>query len=88
MHNVLNIDEVLRHIFSFVAPKPPTLLNMAIVCRNWFEPAIDFQWRDLDGLGHLLDILVYQGLLSKTRSWSGVRYVRLAVPTFLHSGCC
>ncbi|KAI6138077.1 hypothetical protein BKA82DRAFT_30380 [Pisolithus tinctorius] len=55
MHHCLQIDEIIRHIFSFVDNARLRLL--AQTCRNFNEPATDLLWRTFYGIDSLYPLL-------------------------------
>lgn len=54
-HRVLAIPELLKIIFSFGTPA--SNVSNALVCRSWREPALDYVWREVDDIYHLLQLL-------------------------------
>jgi hypothetical protein len=63
MHPVLLIDELLRIILDHIdrdlnrLPVLKTFYRLAIVCRAWKDPALDYLWASLSSVDPLLALL-------------------------------
>ena len=55
MHRCLYIQEIVRNVASYSADQD--VLPMALTCRTFHEPAMDFVWKELTGLGPLIRCL-------------------------------
>lgn len=55
MHSCLMIDEALVNIVKDV--EGSTLLNIALTCRTFYEPAMDQVWYELGGFKPLIRCL-------------------------------
>ncbi|GJE96243.1 hypothetical protein PsYK624_124370 [Phanerochaete sordida] len=54
MHHCLQIDEILHHIAQYA---DGSLVDMALVCHAFYEPAMTLLWRELSGLRPLFACL-------------------------------
>lgn len=64
MHRCLRIVEILEHVAENIEVTADhlTMLNMALTCQVFYEPAINVLWRslpDLEPIGNLLAIYYY-----------------------------
>jgi hypothetical protein len=72
MHPVLLIDEVLRIILDHIdhdlnrLPAFKTFYHLAIVCRAWKDPALDYLWASLSSVDPLLALLPHVSILLVT----------------------
>ncbi|GJE95704.1 hypothetical protein PsYK624_118900 [Phanerochaete sordida] len=58
MHHALLINEVVEHIAEGVGTEDDqTLLEMSLVCRAFFDPAMNVRWRVLSDIDHLIRVL-------------------------------
>jgi len=93
MHHALSIDEILRWVFAFAgrgsdeydsphenASSPKDSPTLALVCRTWFEPAMDHYWWRVGSLRRLLGLWVHRDLLAKVANLggTGVSYVSVS----------
>lgn len=57
MHRCLQIEEILRNVLECHADAPESLVNMALTCRAFYEPAMYIRWRTLRSLEPLMRLL-------------------------------
>ena len=63
MHSCLLIDEILRNIAQRLRTSQD-LLNMALSCRSFKEPALDALWSDIASFDNLMECLPYDFIFS------------------------
>lgn len=57
MHRCLQIQEILHVIIRNLEGSSSDLIAAALVCRAFYEHAMDHVWKDLRGLGPLIRCL-------------------------------
>jgi len=78
MHLALKIHEIIQEVCEYTKisrtaytpsedclPGNQWMTALALVCRAWFEPAIDIKWATLHDLGAFYGIWVARGVLEK-----------------------
>jgi len=76
MHQALLIDEILRHIFSFISEDGLGPLGaLARSCRAWTDPALDLVWIKLSSAVPLLQVIPGVRLVDGTYVRNGFSFV-------------
>jgi hypothetical protein len=79
MHRCLHIEEIIDVILSHcdMQPTQVSLLNMALVCRAFYEPAMNVLWHTLETDIEPLVLLLPQCVLERDEDECLVRPISL-----------
>jgi len=94
MHHALKIHEIIQEVCEYIEisrtgysplslggrlPGNQWMTALALVCRAWFEPAMDIKWAKLYDLAAFVEIWVARGVLEKNGRSQYVRTLLNAV---------
>lgn len=67
MHPCLGIAEVQNEIFEYCSEEQTTMLaHLSVVCRAFYDTALDILWRELDDVSPLIKCIPSDGMWKET----------------------